>query len=487
MAIKSDVRQLVVLPYLTALGVYFSYSLLYLFGHIRDFYFHLRGKRKSPSGYAPITSDDEAFYTRNLYHRIQDCWNRPICSAPDAWFDVMDRTSYDNNKTMKLTGTYKNCLNLGSYNYLGFAASDPYCTPKVIETVEKYGWSTCSSRMDAGTTEIHTELEALVAEYVGKEDAIVYGMGFATNSVTIPSLVGPGCLVLSDSLNHTSIVAGVRASGAKVKIFRHNDANYLEKILRDTISEGQPRTHRPWKKILIIVEGIYSMEGEVCALREIVEIKKKYKAYLYLDEAHSIGALGRTGRGACEYCGVDPKDVDIMMGTFTKSFGSCGGYIAGDKDLIQYLRCVAPGSLYATAMSPPAVKQVTSALQLILGEDGSTRGISKIKQLHDNANWFREELKKLGLDVLGDEDSPVMPIMLYSPGKIGAFSRYCLERNVAVVVVGFPATPLLLSRSRVCISAAHSREDLEFALQVIEEAADACQLRYDSSIEKLHG
>ena len=136
-------------------------------------------------------------------------------------------------------------------------------------------------------------------------------------------------MIISDSINHNSIVTGARASGAKIKTFPHDDMAAVEKIVRKAIISGQPRTHRPWKKILIIVEGVYSMEGEVCDLAKVVEIKKKYKCYLYLDEAHSIGAVGKSGRGVCEYSGVDTNDIDILMGTFTKSFGAIGGYIAG--------------------------------------------------------------------------------------------------------------------------------------------------------------
>ena len=222
---------------------------------------------------------------------------------------------------LNIIGSTKRCLNLGSYNYLGFAAEDEYCTPRVQTTLDHYGVSTCSSRSDSGTTAIHAELEDAVAKFIGTEKAVVFGMGYATNSAVIPALVGKGCLIISDSLNHASIVTGAKASGAKVKVFRHNDAHHLDAILRNSISEGQPRTHRPWKKIVIIVEGIYSMEGEACNLKAIVEVKKKYRAYLYLDEAHSIGALGETGRGCCEHWGVSPSDVDVMMGTFTKSFG----------------------------------------------------------------------------------------------------------------------------------------------------------------------
>ena len=158
-----------------------------------------------------------------------------------------------------------------------------------------------------------------------------------------------------------------------------------------------------------------NVEGELCKLPEIVAVCKKYKAYIYLDEAHSIGAVGKTGRGICELLGVDTSDIDIMMGTFTKSFGSCGGYIAGSKDLIKYLKAVSPGHLYATALSPPAAQQVISALKVILGEDGSNRGAQNLAHIRENSNFFCAELKKMGYKVLGDHDSPVMPIMLYNP------------------------------------------------------------------------
>ncbi|XP_020397335.2 long chain base biosynthesis protein 2a [Zea mays] len=229
------------------------------------------------------------------------------------------------------TSNTTRCLNLGSYNYLGFAAADEYCTPRVIESLKKYSASTCSVRVDGGTTKFHNELEELPARFVGKLAAILFGMGYVTNSAIIPCLIGKGGLIISDSLNHNSIVNGARGSGATVRVFQHNSPAHLEEVLREQIASGQPRTHRPWKRIIVIVEGIYSMEGELCKLPEIIVVSKKYKAYTYLDEAHSIGAVGQSGRGVCELLGVDLADVDIMMGTFTKSFGSCGGYIAASK------------------------------------------------------------------------------------------------------------------------------------------------------------
>ncbi|CAF5091236.1 unnamed protein product, partial [Rotaria magnacalcarata] len=181
------------------------------------------------------------------------------------------------------------------------------------------------------TQRYHVELEKLLADFLHVESSIAFGMGFATNSLNLPVLASKGDLILSDEMNHASLILGIRLSGASYRTYAHNDMKNLEEKLREAIVHGQPRTNRPWKKIILVVEGIYSMEGSICRLPEIIELKKKYKAYLYMDEAHSIGAIGKNGRGIVDYFGADVKDVDILMGTFTKSFGSAGGYIAGSK------------------------------------------------------------------------------------------------------------------------------------------------------------
>lgn len=222
-------------------------------------------------------------------------------------------------------------MNMGSYNYLGFAQTAGPCADDAEHVTLTQGAGVCSSRHELGTLAIHNELESLVADFIGVESAIVFGMGFATNSMNIPVLVSKGCLILSDELNHASLVLGSRLSGAAIKTFKHNDVEDLEKKLREAIINGQPLNHRPWKKILIVVEGVYSMEGSIVKLPDVIRLKKKYRAYIYLDEAHSVGAMGPRGRGVVDYWGCNPKDVDIMMGTFTKSFGSAGGYIAGSR------------------------------------------------------------------------------------------------------------------------------------------------------------
>ena len=471
----------------SAFMTYLSYAVLIIFGHIRDFIGSLFGlsryvSERPKKGYSVLLKSWENFYTRRLYHRIQDCWNRPIQSNPGAYIDIIERSSNDNNKTMYTTNKSRRCLNLGSYNYLGFADDwQNTCANDVLSSLEKWPISTCSTRSDAGNLSIHQELEKTVARFLGKEDAVVYAMGYGTNGAAIPALCSPGTLIISDALNHTSIVNGARSSGAAIRVFKHNNADDLEKILKEAIVNGQPRHHRPWDKIVVMVEGIYSMEGAICNLKPIVGVCKKYKAYIYVDEAHSVGALGATGRGICEYSGIDPNEIDILMGTFTKSFGGMGGYVCASKDVISYLRASSSGVLSHMAMSPTVCQQCLTAFKIIMGEDGTTIGKEKLKALHDNSNFFRDQMKQAGLHVYGDYDSPIIPVMLYFPAKIAAFSRECFERGLAVVVVGFPATSVILSRVRFCISAGHSRDDLSDAVQKINEVAQLLCIKYEKS------
>mmetsp|Transcript_13664 Transcript_13664/g.21081 ORF Transcript_13664/g.21081 Transcript_13664/m.21081 type:complete len:680 (+) Transcript_13664:26-2065(+) len=518
-----------------AITTYLGYIVLIVTGHIRDIcanifrkgrYFRSAHKKKQqksnnnvgvgnyPSDdftkYSPLLKSWENFYTRRLYHRIQDCFNRPIASRPCAIISVLERVSFDGNKTMSILGklsnlknssrqlSYENgehydetsdgrvvrkCLNLGSYNYLGFADDwDITCREGVTQSLINLPSSVGSSRLEYGTTSLHRSVERIVASFVGKEDAVVLNMGFNTNATIIPTLMtSGGDLIVSDELNHTSIVNGARASGAAIRTFRHNDSADLELTLREAIVYGQPRTRRPWNRIMVVVEGIYSMEGEYCDLRNIVSVSKKYGAYIYLDEAHSIGAMGPSGRGCCEYTGVDPSEVDILMGTFTKSFGGMGGYVAADKRVIDMLRKECAGSAYHNSLSPVVCQQIISSFQVIMGQDGTNIGKQKLNALRDNSNYFRMRLTDMGLHVLGHFDSPIMPVMLYNPTKIAAFSRECLKRGLAVVVVGFPAVPILMSRARFCISAGHTRKELDKALKELDEIADLLKLRYGRS------
>ncbi|CDS05204.1 hypothetical protein LRAMOSA07733 [Lichtheimia ramosa] len=470
-------------PLLILISTYLNWFVLILLGHLRDTmgkifkrkeYQHL----KVSEGYAPIVSDFDSFYTRRLYMRIRDCWNRPITGVASRTVHLLERETKDFNQTFQLIGSVKENLNFGSYNYLGFAQNQGPCADAVHEETLASGLVSASARAEAGTTELLVQLERLVARFVGKEAAMVVSMGFATNSTTIPALVGKGSLIISDELNHSSIVFGARLSGASVRVFKHNSMQDLKQLLREVISQGQPRTHRPWKKIWVIVEGLYSMEGTIVNLPELIRLKEQFKFYLYVDEAHSIGALGEHGGGVCDFYGVDPAYVDILMGTFTKSFGAAGGYIAASKDVIDYLRTSNHAYVYAETMPVPVIQQVMTSMRLICGHE---EGRWRIRQLSENALYFARRLREMGFIVYGDYGSPVIPLLLFNPAKIAAFSRELLKRGVAIVVVGYPATSIISSRARFCVSASHTREDIERALGIISEVGDLLMLKFNRS------
>ncbi|OCH87163.1 serine palmitoyltransferase 2 [Obba rivulosa] len=522
-------------PYYILLTTYLSYLMVICLGHLRDFV----GKRMRPSfykhlvarnGYAALNSDFDSFYTRRLKSRIDDCFSHPVTGVPGRTIVLLDRYSPDNNATLIPTGTRTRALNISSYNYLGFAQGKGACADAVEESVWRYGVSSGGTRLEGGTLDLHLQAEALVARFVGMEDALISSMGFATNSTIIPALVSKGCLVVSDEFNHASIRYGVRLSGASVRMFKHNDMQSLEALLREVISQGQPKTHRPWKKILLIVEGLYSMEGTLVNLPVVMELKKKYKFSLFIDEAHSIGALGPHGRGVADYFGINPRSIDILMGTFTKSFGAAGGYIAGNKALIDRLRLQGHSGVYAEAMTPPVLTQVLASMASIMGVtlpaektvspalpllrssadlhmpepepecaypgtapaaalpswmplvpslvDGSD-GRVRLRRLAFNTRYLNRGLRKLGFITYGHDDSPVVPLLLFNLGKMAVFSRMMRTRAtpIVVVVVGYPATALVTSRVRFCLSAAHTKEDVDTVLTACDEIGDVLDLK----------
>ncbi|KAG7206634.1 hypothetical protein KM043_000312 [Ampulex compressa] len=466
-------------PFITLALTHLGFYILMLLGFINQLLFTPKVAREQKrETYAPLYDNFEGFYLRYVYRRVRDCWNRPICSVPGATVTLKDRVTHDYGWTFRFTGTKTECINLGSYNYMGFAESNGPCATRSIETLMEYGCATCSTRVELGNMPIHNELEQLTAKFLGVEDAIVIGMGFATNALNLPSLVSKGCLVLSDEKNHASLILGLKLSGAVIRVFRHNNVKHLEKCLKEAIVFGQPNSGDPWKKIVIVVEGIFSMEGSIVHLPEILELKKKYKAYLYVDEAHSIGAIGKYGRGICDYYGIDPRQIDILMGTFTKSFGSAGGYIAGAKVLINHLRIYSHAHTYAAAMSPPVAQQIIASMKIISGEDGTDDGKKRTKQLVRNTRYFRRRLNQIGVIIYGNEDSPIVPMIVYLFSKVGAVVRTLTKRNIATVGVGFPATPLMEGRIRFCLSAAHTKVQLDYVLAHIEEVADKLGLRY---------
>ncbi|CAG2250265.1 SPT [Mytilus edulis] len=417
-------------PLMAAIMTYLSYGLMVVIGHIRDFLRSI-GIEKEKTCTEPKLPVIGYMDTKRKELKEKQTLNNV---DKHHMIRILKKQSYD-----KITGKKHTVINLGSYNYLGFSDCKGPCAEAAAETTQTCGIATCGSRQELGYLDIHKKLDTLVAEFLGVDAAITIPMGFATNSMNIPCLVGKGCLILSDELNHSSLILGARLSGASIRTFKHNNMIDLENKLKSAVIEGRPRLSRPWKKIIILIEGVYSMEGSIIRLPEVIQLKKKYKAYVYLDEAHSIGAIGNSGRGVVDYFGLDPKDVDVMMGTFTKSFGAAGGYIAGNKKLIHYLRLNSHASVYSSSMPPAVTQQIISSMLIIMGKDGTTE----------------------------------VPLLIFLPSKVAAMNRTCLEKGLGIVVVGFPATPIIESRARLCLSAAHTKEMLDKALAIIDECVNS--------------
>ncbi|OJA16534.1 hypothetical protein AZE42_00657 [Rhizopogon vesiculosus] len=521
-------------PYYILLATYMSYVILYFFGYGRDFFgilFTSHFTHLLPhNGYAPLKSSFDSFYSRRLRLRILDCVSQPVTGVPGRSIIVLDRSFTDNDHALIHTGGKTRSLNISSYNYLGFAQARGGCADAVEESIRRYGISTCGTRLEGGSSELHVTAEALVARFLGMEDALISSMGFATNSTFIPALVRKGSLVISDELNHNSIRLGVRHSGAEVRMFMHNDMSSLESLLREVISQGQPKTHRPWKTILLIVEGLYSMEGTLVNLPRIVELKQKYKFYLYVDEAHSIGALGPHGRGVTDYFNIHPRSIDLLMGTFTKSFGAAGGYIAGSKTIIDALRLRGHSGPYAEAMTPPVLAQIVASMASIMGvaptsqQTNSRLSISRdnssvvlkenavgfpatapasmlptwmnlppaladgsearmrISRLAFNSRYLHAGLKKLGFITYGHPFSPIVPLLLFNPGKMCTFVRLMRAWSppIVVVIASYPATSSMTSRARFCTSAAHTKEDIDTVLRACDEVGGIMDLKHGS-------
>ena len=433
---------------------------------LRDWFLYLFGMSKIKP---PLFGESrEDYYIRKVYGSSLDCFHRPIKGPASTIIKVCLRKEKYIDSTKQLViipNKFKEAINFGSYNYLGFGGFHETITPKSIETLKKSGRCMNGFAKEIGISDEQKKLEKMLAEFLHKEDCVTSPMGFTTNSTLIPILVSKGDLILSDALNHSSLIIGMKSSKAEIRIFKHNDINDLKSKLEDVKKNGLKNGKQP-SKVLVIVEGLYSMEGEFCRLKEIILLKKIYGFYLYVDEAHSIGCLGKTGRGIVEQLDCSFEDVDILMGTFSKSFASAGGYIASDKKTISLLRNNSYSYLYGNPMSPVAAQQIISCLEIIK----SPEGLQKIMKLKKNSISLRTKFIDAGCHVLGDLESPVIPVMIYHPAKIKDISRICLKNGVAIVVVGFPACPIDACRIRFCVSAGHTDEDIEKGFQVTIDA-----------------
>ncbi len=341
-------------------------------------------------------------------------------------------------------------INFSSYNYLGLNG-DPYVQQYTIEAIQKYGTSVSASRIVSGESAIHHMLESSLARFIGTEDAIVMVSGHATNLNVIGDLFNEEDLIIHDSLAHNSILEGCRLSGAKRMSFNHNSLEHLEQIL-------QKHRHE-YTQALICVEGAYSMDGDLPDMNALVELKEKYNCYILVDEAHSIGTVGKTGRGILEYSHIDPRRIDLLTGTLSKAFASCGGYIAGSGALIKYLKYNCPGFVYSVGISPQNAAPVIACMEVIQNDN------TRVAKLQHNADLFRQLAVQNGMDIGMSKDSPIVPIIVGDTVKCLRIQQYLAQRRVNVFPILYPAVSRKGERLRFFITANHTEQEIEYTIK----------------------
>jgi 8-amino-7-oxononanoate synthase len=345
-------------------------------------------------------------------------------------------------------------VSFSSYNYIGMSG-DPVVTAAAKRAMDQYGTSVSASRLVSGEKQIHRELEAGIAQFVGVDDSIVFVGGHATNETTLGHLFGAGDLILHDSLAHNSIVQGAILSGARRRAFPHNDYETLDKLL----TELRPA----YRRVCIAIEGTYSMDGDFPELPPFVEIKRRHRAFLYVDEAHSLGIMGKTGRGISEHWGIDPREVDIWMGTLSKALGSCGGFIAGNRALIEYLKYTAPGFVFANGISPPNAAAALAAIQLLQKEP------DRVQRLRDRSRLFLNLAREAGLNTGLSNGTPIVPVILGNSLNALRLSHALFARGISVQPILHPAVEERAARLRFFLTSKHTEQQLRDTVRAVAE------------------
>ncbi len=365
------------------------------------------------------------------------------------YFSVHERVT---NETSLIGG--REYVNFASYNYLGLSG-DSDVTAAAIEAMNRYGTSVSASRLVSGEKPLHRELEREIADFLGCEDSVAMVSGHATNVSVIGHLFGPKDLVVHDSLAHDSILEGIQLSGAKRLAFAHNDPDSLDQLLQ--------QARQTARRVLIAVEAVYSMDGDIAPLARIVEIKRRHNALLLVDEAHSLGVLGPTGRGIGEYANIARKDVELWMGTLSKSLASCGGYIAGTKEVIYYLKHANPGFVYSVGMSPANTGAALAALRKLRASP------ELVATLQERSRRFLELCRSRGVNTGSSEGTPIVPCLVGSSVQSVRLSRALASRGLNVQPILHPAVEEHLARLRFFVTARHTEEQLLFAADVLAE------------------
>jgi len=356
------------------------------------------------------------------------------------------------NRTARIGG--RDVVSFTSFDYLGLAGH-PDVTRAAKEAIDRFGCSASASRMVGGNNTILDELDAELARFIGAERAVVFPCGYGTNASVFNHLFGEGDLILYDELAHNSIMQGANASKAGRRSFRHNDADQLDGLLRDL---------RPsYRRVVIAIEGVYSMDGDYPDMPRFIAVKKKHDALLYVDEAHSLGTMGPGGRGICDFFDVDPADGDLWMGTISKALGAGGGYLAGSERLIRYLGYTTPAFVFSTACSPPNAAAALEGLRVIQREPW------RVTRLRERSELFLKLADDAGLDTGTSDNTPVIPIIVGGSNRAILVSQMLLKRGINAQPILYPAVREAAARVRFFLTAEHTEEQIVRTVETLSE------------------
>jgi glycine C-acetyltransferase len=350
-------------------------------------------------------------------------------------------------------------INLASNNYLGLC-DHPKLREAAIAATQKYGVGSGAVRTIAGTMRIHMQLEEKIAAFKGVEACVVFQSGFTANAGTVSSILGKEDFILSDELNHASIIDGARLSRAKIKVFRHKDVAHAEELLQEIQSE-------PGRK-LVITDGVFSMDGDIGPVKELSDLCEKYGAIMMVDDAHASGVLGRNGRGSVDHFGCT-QSVDVQVGTLSKAIGALGGYVCGSRDLIDYLYHRARPFLFSTSHPPSVAASCIAAFDILENEP------ERIERLWSNTKYFQQELENAGFDIGGNStpksETPITPIIVGDGRKTMEFSRALFEQGLMATGIAFPTVPEGKARVRCIMTSEHTKSQIDTALEILTSTA----------------
>ncbi|HET9519699.1 MAG TPA: glycine C-acetyltransferase [Candidatus Limnocylindrales bacterium] len=386
----------------------------------------------------------------------------PLAFLGDELKDLRDRHLYRPLRVMSsaqgslVSVDDHRLISLSSNDYLGLT-HHPRLREAALEAVRDFGVGSGAVRTIAGTMTMHEDLERELAAFKGTPAVLTFQSGFTANTGVIPTITGEQDLIVSDALNHASIIDGMRLSKAPRKIFPHGDIGTLREVLRDAKEKGREGTGLPYRLILVVTDGVFSMDGDIAKLPAIVEAAEEFGAAVFVDDAHASGVLGRNGRGSVDHFGLHGR-VAIQVGTLSKAVGALGGYVAGSQDLRDILIQRARPFLFSTSHPPAVVAACRAAIQVMQDEP------ELIERLWTNTRRFKSELARLGFDT-GASETPITPVMMGDPDTAGRFSGRLFEEGVFAQPVVFPTVALDKARIRTIVTAAHGDEQLDRALE----------------------